>query len=82
MSMRCWGSFQGKKVICPFGASRADSSATAKGCESVSSGITKIGVVHFPTLSRVTLKTKSGITIHPIKERLTHIHRNVRLLFA
>ncbi len=43
---RSFGSFHGKNVIWAFGASVAVSSATAYGCDSVSSGMTRTGVVH------------------------------------
>src|SRR3954466_2829073 len=59
--MRSFGSFHGNMLTSAFGASMADSIATAYGCWGISSGRISTGVLHWRTKSRVTVKTKSAL---------------------
>ena len=56
---RSFACFHGKKVICALGRQHCSFLCHGMGCGSVSSGMTRTGVVHPRTESRVTLKTKS-----------------------
>src|SRR5437879_10735727 len=58
--IRSFGSFHGNMLTSAFGASIADSMATAYGCGRISSGRISTGVRQLRTKSRVTVQTKSG----------------------
>jgi hypothetical protein len=53
-----------------FGASIADSMATAYGCDGTSSGLMSTGVWQFRTKSRDTVKTKSASVRNIVPARL------------
>ncbi len=66
------GSFQGYRLTSDFGASIADSMATAKGWAGTSSGSTSTGVWQVRTKSRVTVNTKSAlVAVHLVQEGST-----------